>query len=174
MLNRLYELLPQLPKLLRDEKIWDSLIINRRKPHTYRIFTQLGKYRVALHRFNPCDEHEAFIHPHPWAAAFYVLDGCYNMQLAYSKDRFSKPENVAKIKLDNRSAYEITNPLTWHSVIPITCTYTVMLNDEPWSPEIAHTEVRTTKGKDLEKMEEIDLSHSLEYFEYLLERIGYE
>ena len=54
---------------------WDSLIVNRRKPHTYRAFTFDGDLRICLHRFEPCEASEAFMHPHPWPGAFLVLDG---------------------------------------------------------------------------------------------------
>jgi len=54
---------------------WGSLVINRRKPHTYRVFRQFGEYRVCLHRFESCSEEEAFPHPHPWPGAFLLLKG---------------------------------------------------------------------------------------------------
>lgn len=40
MLNKLDEVLKFLPALISDAK-WDSLVINRRKPYTYRVSTQL-------------------------------------------------------------------------------------------------------------------------------------
>jgi len=160
----------ELPALLKDPSKWDSLIINRRKPHTYRIFTQLGEYRVCLHRFDECHADEAFLHPHPWPGAFKVIQGSYSMRLGYSKDRFSKPDMAAEFIMGAGSSYEITNPLTWHSVIPQELTYTVMINGTPWDADTAHTEVRTTKGKDLEKMEDFMLKAHLHFFGKALER----
>lgn len=165
MLKQLIDRLPEIRELTKDESQWNSLIINRRKPHTYRIFHVFpDNMRVCLHRFSPCHDHEAFQHPHPWPGAFLIMNGSYEMTLGMSKDRFSKPENVAKTMMSEYSGYEILNPLTWHSVIPLETTHTIMMNGEPWSEDIAHSEVRTTKGKDLDKMDEQEVKNSLGLF----------
>jgi hypothetical protein len=161
-----------LPSLLTQPAKWDSLIVNRRKPHTYRVFTTLENgLRLCLHRFNPCDTHEAFRHPHPWPGAFIVLDGSYIMETWLARDREDKnPQPVAKNIMRKWSAYEITNPMTWHSVVPLETTYTIMVNGEPFPPEIAHTEVRRTGGKDLDKMPEADLLDHLSLFRQFVEQ----
>jgi hypothetical protein len=173
MINRLDDaLLNYLPDLVQDISAWDSLLINRRKPHTYRVFTHFGckeqKLRICLHKFDTCFDNEAFDHPHPWPAAFIIMSGGYRMRIGYSKDRFSKPEEVSVFEMRQYSKYEIVNPLTWHSVTPVTTTYTIMINDEPWDKDIAHTEVRTTKGKDLEKMPDNELIEHLNAFKVML------
>lgn len=171
MLSELDQLLrSSLPTLLSDPTKWDSLIVNRRKPHTYRVFTTLENgNRVCLHRFNPCDTHEAFRHPHPWPGAFLVLDGSYIMQTWLAKDREdTNPAEVAKSIMRKWSGYEILSPLTFHSVVPLEVTHTVMLNAQPFPPEIAHTEVRRTGGKDLDKMPEADLIEHLALFRRLV------
>lgn len=166
MLEKLQELLPQVYKDVVSEAGWDSLIINRRKPHTYRIFKQYDNLRVCLHKFEPCDSDEAFSHPHPWPGAFLVLYGGYEQTLGYSNDLTSKPEIVSREILKPGSMYEITNPKTWHSVRPLRTTYTIMVNGPPF--ESPHKEVRTTKGKDLEKMSEQELIEQLGVFNTLL------
>ena len=156
--------------MLADRSRWDSLIINRRKPYTYRVFTQLDNgMRLCLHRFEPCDTHEAFAHPHPWPGAFKILMGEYRMMLGYSCNgrEDSNYKETATLILSRGSQYEIIDPLTWHAVIPTQTTYTIMINDEAWDASFAHKDVRTTKGKDLEKMEEPDLIHVLELFDEL-------
>ncbi len=51
----------------RSGCVGDSLIVNRRKPITYRVFRYLNDgLRVSLHKFDPCARHEAYPHPHPW------------------------------------------------------------------------------------------------------------
>ena len=85
MLDKLFESLIMLPDLLENRDAWDSLIVNRRKPYTYRVFTTLPNgLRLCLHKFDPCHTHEAFSHPHPWAGAFAVLQGKYKMTVGYS------------------------------------------------------------------------------------------
>lgn len=93
-----------------------------------------------------------------------ILKGSYRMRLGRSPDRESPPMPVADLILTAGSAYEITDPLTWHSVTPLETTYTIMLNGPTWTPEVAHKDVRTTKGKDLDKMPEDELLAHLKIF----------
>lgn len=169
MLATLQECLLALPPLLEDRSRWNSLIVNRRKPYTYRVFTQLDGVRICLHQFDPCHTHEAFSHPHPWPGAFVILQGKYKMRVGYSQDRVSPPSEVLTLVLSKGGVYEITNPLTWHSVVPLTTTYMVMVNGEPWdTATTAHNDVRTTKGKDLDTMPEEDLQRHLNVFRGLV------
>ena len=145
---------------------WESLVINRRKPHTYRVFRNIDGYRVCLHRFEPCDDNEAFPHPHPWPGAFLLLEGEYVHTVGGSVDLKSEPEYFLREIVRPYSTYEIINKQTWHRVQPIKTTYTVMINGEPWKE--SHSETRTTKGKDLESMERDDLVKHLNKFRVLL------
>jgi len=160
-------------KLLGETDKWDSLIINKRKPHTYRIFTQLGENRVCLHKFDTCSSEESFAHPHPWPGAFMVLHGAYRMKLGKSKDRFSDPEWVSELIMGAGSVYQIVDPLVWHTVTPLETTYTIMMNGPSWDKETAHTQVRTTKGKDLEKLPLDELESQLDSFYHLLYGANY-
>lgn len=166
------EILPQLPSLLEKPSIWQTLVINRRKPHTYRAFTQLGDLRICLHVFEECDPEEAFLHPHPWPAAFKILRGAYQMQIACSLNRTDLPEAIGPLlQLNAGSSYEITNPLIWHSVAPIVgggnvCT--IMINGPAWNLEEAHTAVRRTAGKDLQEMSADELNGFLYRFKRIL------
>lgn len=147
---------------------WDSLLINRRKPHTYRLFTYLGDYRICLHKFEACAKNEAFYHPHPWPGAFYIGEGSYQMDLGLAKDKFSKPEPVCRTIISAGSMYEITSPLTFHSVVPLTDTYTIMVNDLPFNDEDMHVDVKRTKGKDLEKLDNNTKCEILSKFQDIL------
>jgi len=172
MLAKLEESLNILPDILTNRAAWDSLIVNRRKPYTYRVFTTMPSgLRCCLHRFDPCHTHEAFAHPHPWPGAFIILEGKYRMMTGFSCDGRLQPgysEVITQI-LTKHSAYEIINPLTWHAVVPLVTTYTIMVNDSPWDTETtAHKEVRTTRGKDLDKMPEADLIEHLAHFQQLV------
>ena len=168
MIELLKRMLPEIHESLLNDSDWDSLIINRRKPWTYRVFRQFGDYRVCLHGFHECDSDEAFIHPHPWTGAFLLLEGSYVQKLGFSqtKEKDSVPEFFYREVLETYSSYEILDQRIWHSVQPLTRCYTVMLNGKPW--EDAHGAVRTTKGKDLEKMSEEDLKKHKNHFIPLL------
>jgi hypothetical protein len=170
MLSELDKALEILPTLLDTPTVWDSLIINRRKPATYRVFTKLPNgLRICLHKFEACDSHEAFSHPHPWPGAFVVLSGSYKMNV-WKSDNIEDftPKPVVTTVLTTFSRYEITNPLTWHSVIPLQPTYTVMVNGEPWPEGVVHKAAPTTKGKDLDKMPADALKRHLDVFKGLV------
>lgn len=153
-----------------DGKDWDSLLINRRKPYTYRMFTSLPVGRLCLHKFDPCGDNEAFYHPHPWPGAFVILKGAYKMTVGLSPDRTSKPETVMESILHAGSFYQIDNPMTWHKIQPLTTTYTMMLNGMPWDADYAHTEVRTTKGKDLGALDDTTKLKHLRHFRDMVYR----
>lgn len=171
MLKKLEEVLHRLPSMFSKTEIWQSLVINKRKPTTYRVFTTLDcGSRVCLHRFLPCDTHEAFYHPHPWPAAFLLLRGAYQMKLGYAVhgSQDLKPVDVSELLLTTGSRYEIVDPDTWHSVAPLCETYTIMVNDAPWDADHVSDGVRTTKGKDLDSLSTEELEQSLNMFSYLL------
>ena len=147
---------------------WKSLIVNKRKPYTYRIFTTFGDYRICLHKFDPCFEGEAFEHPHPWPAAFKILKGGYNMKLGRSNNTWDGPSDVSHHIMKAGSCYEITNPLTWHSITPLEETYTIMINGPEWASHIKHNACRTTKGKDLDSLSVAEIEKQLKIFKELI------
>ena len=81
-----------------------------------------------------------------------------------AKDRYSEPDYYEKINCGMNTSYEINNPLTFHRVVPDRVAYTVMINATPFTEDVAHTFVRTTKGKDLDKLSEKEKSVYLEIF----------
>lgn len=172
MINDLIQIMKlQLPQLLETANNWDSLVINKRKPYTYRVFTQINNMRLCLHKFDVCNQEESFMHPHPWQGAFSILKGSYRMVLGITKDRNSTLiQKVSEQILSAGSTYEILDPMVWHSVTPIETCYTIMLNGEPFSPEVAHSQVRTTRGKDLDKLSNKDLITHLSIFKDLIHR----
>jgi hypothetical protein len=163
-----------LEKWVSDIRGWDSLIINKRQPHTTRVFRMLPDgSRLCLHKFDYINKdggEEAFMHPHPWPAAFQIVMGTYEMKVGATPNILhSSPEHILTTRLSHGSSYEITNPNTWHSVTPITKTvHTVMLNGAPWKPGDVHTAVRTTKGKDFLKLEREALANHLSFFNHWL------
>ena len=169
MLSVLDDVLKSLPALLDDASGWDSLIVNRRKPSTYRVFRYLDNgLRVSLHKFDPCATHEAYPHPHPWPGAFTVLEGSYRMWVGFTPDLESRePITVTETILTAGSRYEITEPRTWHSVTPLEECWTVMVNGLPWK-EQANVRAPTMTGKDLGKMPPAELAAHLAKFKSLL------
>jgi len=168
MLNKLLELINsgKLSELIELAN-WDSLVINRRQPITYRLFTRIDDLRICLHKFKPCDRHESFYHPHPWPAAFVVLSGGYYMRTGRYKDFNSDEDDLnTSIYLSAGSGYEMTDPLLGHSITPVTDTYTIMINGPEYEKQ--HIGCRRTKGKDLEKLSDRDKEDGLLVFNALI------
>lgn len=150
MIDKLQDLLPQvLDSLTNGDDEWDSLVINRRKPHTYRMFKHFDGLRVCCHVFDQCDEEDAFAHPHPWPGAFLILSGEYIHTVGFSPDLQSQPTFLYREIVRPFMMYEIVHKQTWHKVQPTVRTHTIMVNGEPWD---GHNETRTTKGKDLDRL----------------------
>jgi hypothetical protein len=167
-MKKLQDMLPLIREATTDISAWNSLIINRRKPYTYRIWRMFGEDRVCLHRFDACDRGEAFLHPHPWPAAFLVLDGGYYQTIGRSHDLFDDPNIVAEFRMTKGSMYEITCPQAWHAIQPFENTHTVMVNGPPFTAP--HNSIRTTKGKDLLSMDEANMVVSLKLFNQLISK----
>ncbi len=150
-------------------EVWDALIINKRKPHTYRAWTMLPDgNRVCLHRFDKCEEDESFAHTHGWPAEFFVLHGRYLETLWHSHynpnekhSRMYQPViPVAESIYTCGSWHRIANPLTWHKITPLTKhVYTIMINEQPYSNPLGS--VKTTQGKDLLEMTPTELDDHL-------------
>lgn len=170
MLDKLDQAISRLPSLLSDKSIWDSIVVNLRKPHTYRVFTYLEDgTRLSLHKFDQCDRSEAFFHTHPWPGAFRVLRGAYEMAVGYSQSITDlSPKLISTFRLTPGSSYEMSDPCMWHSITPIYTTYTVMINDPPWPKNVAHIAAPTTVGKPLGKMTDEELDTHLEMFKMFL------
>lgn len=154
---------------------WDTLVVNKREPHTYRAFMFWRGLRVCLHRFDGCSPTTAFYHPHPWPAAFQVLQGEYQMDVVYAPDTRSAPPTTrpaVTLVLTEGSRYEMLNPLAWHRVVPLTPhVYSVMVNGPAWPESQVHDDARTTAGQDLDKMSPQELQEHLATFERLLRKV---
>lgn len=147
---------------------WKSLIVNKRKPYTYRIYTIIDGLRVCLHRFDECDNTESFPHPHPWPGAFKILKGGYEMDVGQSFNGVDKPPYMAKFFLTAGCWYEIDHPYMWHQISPFGETYTIMVNGPEWPETVKHSACRTTKGKDLQTLSPDEVEEQLKVFRTLL------
>lgn len=175
MIEMLQELLPEILDSIHNSLYhkgvndWDSLVINRRKPHTTRAFRMFGENRVCLHRFEPCEEEDCFSHPHPWPGAFLMLKGEYIHTVGCTNFLIGKKKHVQWLFREivrPYSMYEITNPFVWHGVHPLKQTWTIMMNGPEFDNK--HEATVTTKGKDLDSLPANELGNHLTYFEILL------
>lgn len=175
MIDKLIDLIPDVIDSIRSEDHWDSLIINKRKPHTIRAFRMFGENRVCIHKFEPCEASECFHHPHSWPVAVLMLKGKYLHDVGYTslghEDILTAPEPIKwmiKEIIRPGTIYEITNPYTWHKVQPLEETLTIMINGPDFKEK--HSAVRTTKGKNFDSLSEDDLNLYLHYCAVLLKK----
>ena len=167
--QRIYEAVRFALSRLDDLPLWKSIVINRRKPHTYRAFTMWGETRICLHRFEPCEPEDSFPHPHPWPSSMLVLDGTYEMLVGHPVDRKSgEPDDVIRLWLGPGSIYEMSERQTWHQVIPRTRCFSLMINEPYWDEP--HSRSPRTAGKGLVEMPGSELESHLRDFRRLLER----
>ena len=146
---------------------WGSLVIDRRKPHTFRAFIQVGDSRICLHRFEPCEPSDSFAHPHPWPSSMLVLSGEYEMAVSYTSDLSNSDHSpVIRVFLGAGSTYQMLERETWHQVIPRTRCYSLMVNGPRW--DNPHRRAPSTGGKGLRSMSEDELGSHLDVFQELL------
>ena len=91
-----------------DPSRWGSIVINKRAPHTYRAFLQYDDARICLHRFDACEQQDAFPHPHPWPSSMLILSGKYDMVVAHTPELTSTaPSHVISLTLNAGSIYHM-------------------------------------------------------------------
>jgi hypothetical protein len=169
LLENLYES-DELYDLLSEEDKWDSIVINRAKPVTIRIFRYIDGKRLCLHYFESCSPEESFYHAHSWPAAFKILQGSYKLDLGcYASVDDNTSVEVSSLILSAGSSYEMTSPLVCHKISPIEPTYTVMLNGDNYGQELIHKFVKTTVNKNLESLSKDKLKYYLDYFKFIYE-----
>lgn len=140
---------------------WGSIVINKRKPHTYRAFIEHDNSRICLHRFDACEPEDSFAHPHPWPSSMLILSGQYDMAVSHTPDLTSgEPSPVINVTLSAGSIYHMQDRHTWHQVIPRTQCWSLMVNGPRWDD--AHRRAPSTGGKGLDPMPDDVLANHLE------------
>ncbi len=128
MIDKLKEILEELPQLLMDNEV-HTMYIDYHKPFVSRIWFQHGDMRVFIHKIEPCDDSaEALFHPHKWDSAMYICSGKYEMGVGRSKTKKTPSVIDCKLILPKGTFYEMTDKDSWHYVNPIDdACYTIMV-----------------------------------------------
>ena len=133
MIEELNQILPQIPKLLLNNK-WDSLLINKYPPVIYRLSLKISNDRtLLLHKLFNTNSDQALMHSHSWPLACKVLNGEYETGIGYSNDRNHTPKSDFTSFVKSGDIYEILSPNLWHYTKPVkNCkfTYSVLLIGE--------------------------------------------
>jgi len=153
MLDLLLKAEAELPQLLLEGG-WRNVHVIYDKPHVERLWRQWGENRISLHVIHPCDESESFFHPHPWPSAMRVLSGEYAMKVGFGEGLVTPP-TASTLVLSPGSVYEMTHKDAWHSVIPKTVCWTVMVSGKPWEREMPQEPKEKQPSLDIDRIYEV-------------------
>ena len=159
-----------------------SLRIDRRKPHTDRLFFMLpsdSTLRVCLHTFQECSLDDSFPHPHSWESEVLILDGKYDHRYVHHVPLDFDALNMFKLASQKHhiehlipgNSYHITSPKTWHKVTPLTECRTIMINGPTWSENNRSVYCKFTKGKELIELPKEEKKQQIQIFINLINNI---
>ena len=103
-----------LPRLLENPEIWQTLDVDYFPPRVERLWTQYDEFhRLFIHIIHPTTS-PCLFHKHKWPAAFKILRGKYEMGISYSESEITSEDayklpNISKIILTKGSYYEMVN-----------------------------------------------------------------
>jgi hypothetical protein len=114
----------KLPYLLRIPEVWNTLDVDYFPPRVERLWMQYDEiHRLFIHVIHPTDN-KCLFHKHRWPAAFKIIEGEYEMGIAYSKDEISSDDAynlppISSFILSAGSYYEMIDTHTLHYVKPL-------------------------------------------------------
>lgn len=123
-----------------------SMRIDYYPPVVERIWMQKGDLRFYFHVIRQSPVKDCLFHKHRWPSAIHILQGEYEMSLAYSEKNVSSEEAyglpiVSKLILSPGSYYEMTEPHGLHYVNPLTpTTMSLMVSSLPYPEQIKEAE----------------------------------
>lgn len=152
MFNILEEIEKQLPQLLQQEDIWQSVYVDYHLPFVKRLWTSITldgqDYRIYLHEILPCKLEDCLFHPHPWPSIIKILSGQYKMTVGYGQG-MNPPETAMTLTLPAGTIYEMINPDGWHAVCPINkSSFSLMVTGKPWERQ-SHKSTKTLMPLDI-------------------------
>lgn len=132
MQSKLERLELQLARLL-DTKGWiDTYVYGYRESVVFRIERPWEDCMVRLNYFqpDPTDRPPNYetLHPHRWRGAFRIVEGGYDMDLAYLYDeKDDAPTKISTLFFGAGASYSMEDPRLWHAVRKDIDTYTICL-----------------------------------------------
>lgn len=123
---------PGTPDFLEFEaelKDFNSKKVIYQEPEVWRLWIQVGEFRVNFHKIFKSETQELF-HPHPWPMNTLILDGSCEVGFGVGEHA---PELLTTATFEKNSSYEMLQPQLWHYVKPLTPSIlTVMVSGKPW------------------------------------------
>ena len=162
--------------LLNNPDIWESKDVDYTTPRVERVWMPINDKRLSLHVIHPCEEGEAYLHPHVWETAMYVLPigGKYEHGISILKSKCfptaeekinGEPDLLCRQEFRGDVYYEMLNEHTTHYVRPIGLpVFTIMLSGKPIWKDNACTLPKKLVSLSDERKKEILLTFK-QYFE---------
>lgn len=141
MLTILNSALIELPALIKNKSLWQSLDINDETPKVERLWCEWEENRIYLHKISPCKDGTAYYHTHPWPSAMYILKGEYKMGIGLGSIKDKAPVISMNFILPEGAKYEMIEENSWHFVQPLkdNC-YTLMVTGKPYDQSLPKSE----------------------------------
>lgn len=122
--------------LLNNHQIWESKNIDYTEPVVERLWMPINDWRLSLHVIHPCEADQAYLHPHVWQSAMYVLPigGLYEHTIGVRLTGGDEAMDFLACKqiVEGGMYYEMTERHAIHSVRPIAQpVFTIMLSGKP-------------------------------------------
>jgi hypothetical protein len=155
-----------LPELLQNPEIWQTLDVDYFPPRVERLWTQYDEnHRLFIHVIHPTTE-PCLFHKHRWPAAFKMIEGEYEMGIAYSEKEITSDEayklpSISSFIMSAGSYYEMTNTHTLHYVKPLEKPSISLMLTGPLYPEAEFR--KEVLDKKLEPLEDIRKRQILGY-----------
>ena len=140
MIDKLKRAEYALPELLQNSDIWQTLDVDYFPPRVERLWTQYDEnHRLFIHVIHPTTE-PCLFHKHRWPAAFKMIEGEYEMGIAYSEKEITSDEayklpTISSFILSSGSYYEMINTHTLHYVRPLEEPSISLMLTGPFYPE---------------------------------------
>lgn len=149
-INHLKEAESNLPRLLQQPELWNTLDIDYYPPRVERLWTQYDNdHRLFIHLIHPTDQ-PCLFHKHRWPASFKMLDGGYEMSITYCKEEIESEEayklpTIAKFIINVGTYYEMIETHTLHYVKPLNGISASLMISGPLYPEAEYRKEVVTK-----------------------------
>lgn len=128
-MNLLHELVgieEHIEEYLKDESMWESLLVDKHHPVVHRLSLKLKDDRtLILHKIHPSND--SYFHSHSWFFATKILEGGYEMGLGVSSDRDVPPSVSTIVTIRSGDSYQIWNSDVWHYTKATVPSYSIML-----------------------------------------------
>jgi hypothetical protein len=163
MIEKLKQAELDLPKLLKKPEIWNTLDVNYFPPRVERLWTQYDEsHRLFIHVIHPTNE-PCLFHKHRWPGSFKVIEGEYEMGIAYSEKEIDSTEayqlpTISSFIMSAGSYYEMINTHTLHYVKPLDKPSISLMLTAPLYPEsVFRKEVLDKKLEPLSEERKMEL-----------------